>query len=72
MAQSDRDFLLQPSNGFTFLATLEGPPVWAGFNQSELPHIVSAVPRACFDDILQSFLTALQAKGVSGKLTSGS
>ena len=55
------DFLLQPSVGFTFLATDSGPPVWAGLNEvAAPPRIISAVPRASFDDMLQSFLTVLQ------------
>ncbi len=61
IAPTGADFLLQPSVGFTFLATGAGPPVWAGLSKAAAPpRIVSAVPHTSFDDILQSFLTVLQ------------
>jgi hypothetical protein len=61
VAPTGADVLLQPSVGFTFLATVAGPPVWADLNNSAPPpRVISAVPHTSFDDILQSFLTVLQ------------
>ncbi len=61
VATTGTDFFLQPSAGFTFLATGAGHPVWAGLNEAAAPpRIISVIPRTSFDDILQSFFTVLQ------------